>query len=462
MLVQFFPPIIVSYPPMSSPPDDEPTSTALDVLAVPRRRYLLAALLERGDTSAVGSPVTTAAMSLTALATEVATTERDRPIVTDEQCARTRTDLVHAHVPRLVDIGVLVRIDDGDVPTVALADHPLLEAEWVRTLLDDPTGEAFPAAETTLNRTLEALRRPRRRTVCAALAARRGAVPLPTLAAAVVAREGGDGMRLVDVSEEEWLPVAETLTHDHLPALSDAGLVAYDDAAGRAALVTIAPQWESDWLLEGPLADSAVPIAAVRESSGGSTADNSVSNAATGEAAVNGDHEGDHVHAEGCETITGAGPVHARGRDIAAGADAELVVTVPDGSRLERECLEQWHAAAERGVDVYVGSQSPRVRDTVRSMVPDAAVCEPQFDWLNFPLEATQHGHVVFADRERALVVTTDGADSDAESRVSALAGDGRENPLVSVLRDHLGPRLDRLAAAHDDRDVRDGTPLPM
>ncbi len=457
MLVQFFPPVIVSYPPMSSPPDAEPTSTALDVLAVPRRRYLLAALLERGDTSTVGSPATTAAMSLATLATEVAATERDCPIVTDEQCARTRTDLAHAHVPRLVDSGVLVRTDDGDAPTVALADHPLFEAEWVRTLLDDPTGEAFPAAEATLNRTLEALRSPRRRTVCAVLAARRGSVPLPTLAAAVVAREGGDGRRLVDVSEEEWQPVATTLAHDHLPALSDAGLVASDDTAGRTALVTTAPQWESDWLLEGPLADSAALVAAFRDSSDGSAVDNSVANAAPSAAAVNGDRDGDHVHAAGCETITGAGPVHARGRDIAASADAELVVTVPDGSRLERECLERWHAAAERGVDVYVGSQSPRVRDTVRSVVPDAAVCEPQFDWLNFPLEAAQHGHVVFADRERALVVTT-----DAESRVSALAGDGRENPLVAILRAHLGPRLDRLAAAHDDRDVRDGTPLPM
>ncbi|WP_226481154.1 DUF7344 domain-containing protein [Natrinema amylolyticum] len=447
---------------MSSPSDTELTTTALDVLAEPRRRYLLAALLDREDTSTVDPPSTAASMSLAALATEVATSEHGCPIVTDDQCEQTHIALVHAHVPRLVDIGVLTRIDDGDAATVALADHPLLEAEWVRTLLDDPTGEAFAADEATLNRTLDVLHNPRRRAVCMALAMRRGTVSVSDLAAAVVAREGDDGTRLIDVTEDECASVITELAHDHLPALSDAGLVEYDDAATRAAIATDAPQWESDWVLEGPLADVAELVREFRGPSVTSSATDVVSNATGDETPENGGHGGDHVLMDTCETIEGAETVFARGHEIADGADEELVVTVPDGDRIGRKCLERWRAAAERGVDVYVGSRSPRVRDTVRSAVPGATVCEPQFDWLNFPIEETDHGHIVFADRERALLVTTEESESGGERRIGALAGDSRGNALVSILCDHLGPRLDRLTTVREERDVQDGTPLPM
>ncbi|WP_222919983.1 helix-turn-helix domain-containing protein [Natrinema sp. SYSU A 869] len=447
---------------MSSPPDSETVTTALDVLAEPRRRYLLATLLEYEDTSTSDPQLRAGPMPIATLATEVATSEHDCPIVTDDQCEQTHITLVHAHVPRLVDIGVLARIDNGDATTVALADHPILETEWVRTLLDDPTGDAFTADEATLNRTLEVLRSPRRRAVCAALATRRGTISVSDLAAAVVAREEGDGTRLIDVTKDEWTAVATALAHEHLPALSDAGLVEYDETGKQAAIATDAPQWESDWLLEGPLADVADLVEEFREPSVTSPADAVASNAAASETPDNGGHGSEHVPMDTCETIKGTENVFTRGHEIADGADEELVVTIPDGSRIGRKCLERWRTAAERGVDVYVGSRSPRVRDTVRSAVPDATVCEPQFDWLNFPIEEAHHGHVVFADRERALLVTSEESESDEELRVGALAGDGQGNALVSILCDHLGPRLDRLTTARDERDVQDGTPHPM
>ncbi|QLK25020.1 hypothetical protein HYG81_13005 [Natrinema zhouii] len=246
---------------MRTPPSAELT-TALDVLAAPQRRYLLATLLERADTSSTDRPSTSERLSVETLATEVATIEHGCPIVTDEQCERVHIELVHVHVPRLADAELLSRHDDGDATTVALTDHPVLESAWVRSLLDDPTGETLPVDEGTFDRTLEALRSPRRRTVCAALARRRGTVSVTDLAAAVVAREGGDETRLVDVTESACTDVATSLVHEHLPILSNAGLVECDDEAEEVVLATDAPQWRIDWMTEGPLADVAAFVEA--------------------------------------------------------------------------------------------------------------------------------------------------------------------------------------------------------
>ncbi|WP_254763105.1 DUF7344 domain-containing protein [Natrinema marinum] len=233
---------------MSSPPAPE-TTIAADVLSEPQGRYLLAALLEQGATVPDQSSIET-------LATEVAATEHGSPIVSDDQCEQTQISLHHHHVPRLVGLGVLNRTTRGDVTLIGLADHSILETDWVRTVLEDPTGDAFPADEDTLDRTLQALREPRRRAVCAVLATRRGAVSVSELAATLTAREKGDEPTAADVSPVEQTHVAASLTHKHLPTLAAAGLVDYDPEASRAALAADAPQWEADWLLEGPLADA--------------------------------------------------------------------------------------------------------------------------------------------------------------------------------------------------------------
>ena len=232
---------------MSSPPSTELT-TALDVLVEPRRRYLLSRLLEHEHASP------SERLSVEALATAVATMEHDSSAVTDEQIDRVHLTLVHAHVPRLVDAGLVIQHADGDATTLSLPDHTILEAEWVRSLLADPTGEAGPIDEATLNRTLEALRSPRRRAVCAVLTRWRGAVSVDDLAAMVVAQEGGDGMGLVDVTESTCTAVTTSLVHAHLPLLSAVGLVEYDAATRQVARATDAPQWQAEWVADGPLA----------------------------------------------------------------------------------------------------------------------------------------------------------------------------------------------------------------
>ncbi|AEH38572.1 DUF7344 domain-containing protein [Halopiger xanaduensis] len=489
---------------MSSPPVDEPTpAVAFDALATVRRRCLLAVLLERRDRSAAaGSSAATetetdtgsapSSLSLATLATEIASLEAGQPIVSDDHCTHVHVSLVHVHLPKLADAGLVERdvatdgAGNGDETTVSLASHPLLEGDWIRTLLESPV-DGGTGDDDLLDRTCEALRSARCRTVCRVLARHRGAVPVDDLAALVAAREGDgdDDRRLVDVTESEVRDVGTDLAHNRLPALADAGLVTYDRDEAVAALATDAPQWRTDWLAASPLA----PVADRLETASASPSSehagsrrpedaSSVPDGVRGEFDVgtgresDGDDERDGSSADrtpSCWAIDGAENIVARGHDIAAGAEDELFVTVPDDGILQRQCLERWRAAAERGVDVYVGSRSSQVRDTVRAAVPDATVCEPRLDWLNFPVDRVHHGRVVFADRERVMLVTiedggADGSETDDTPRVTAVTGEGPENALAALVREHLGPRLDRLESTREGRESEetDGTPSPL
>lgn len=90
-----------------------------EALGHSRRRYLCYTLLE--DTE----------WSLTDLATKIAAWENDVPehVVTDDQREEMYVTLYHAHVPKLVDIGVITF--DEATETITTADH----AEQVLTAL---------------------------------------------------------------------------------------------------------------------------------------------------------------------------------------------------------------------------------------------------------------------------------------------------------------------------------------
>ena len=424
---------------MNSDLATERTTTAFDVLADSSRRRVLSTLLEQEEP-----------LSLETLATDVAVREHGSPVVTEAQSRTVHIELVHNHVPRLLGCGVLRKVGDDGTRRIALADHPLLEAEWVTRLLGTSTdGPEYD--EGTLNQTLEAFQPARRRIACAVLSKHDESLPVADLAAMLVARE--DDTRLVDVSETDWRPVETTLAHTHLPALADAGLVEYDASSETVALATDASQWRADWLTASPLGE----ITARLEPSRKQFADGSTD--AEFDPASSFDFSG----SDACWTIEGRENVVARGHDIADSADDELFVTVPDAGMIQNRCLERWRAAAERGVDIYVGSRSQEVRDAVRSVVPQATICEPRFDWLNYPLDGVHHGRVVFADRERVLLVTVDNSGATDNPHVTGITGEGSENALAKLVREHFGPRLDRLESRCAAGDWSEGTtPFPL
>ncbi|WP_137289756.1 DUF7344 domain-containing protein [Natronorubrum halophilum] len=426
---------------MSSHLTTERTTTAFDVLAAPHRRYLLSILYERRHSSDSTPSPQSRAIAIETLATEIAVREHGSPIVTEDQSRDIQIRLLHHHVPRLLDVGLVTEHTGGDARALALADHPILESEGVTTLLENPTGEAV-STETELNRTLEALQPARCRLACDILSRRDGDLAVTDLAVMIAARE--NDCRLVDVTETEWKPITTTLVHNHVPALADAGLVEYDRSTESVAITADAPQWQADWLAASPLGALATDLETPQK------------RARTGAAGLGSDAatETDPTGAGVCWTIEGSENVVARGHEIADTADEELFVTLPDAGLIQQRCLERWRAAADRGVDVYIGSRSPRVRDTVRSAVPDATICELRSDWLNFPVERIHHGRVVFADRETVMLVTVD--DADGDPRATAITGDGAGNTLVKLVRELVGPRIDRLESASNDGDSPD------
>ena len=409
----------------------ERTTTAFDILADPRRRYLLSLLYER--TAADRTQPTP--HSIETLATDVAACEHGCPIVTNEQCRETHIELVHHHVPRLSDIGVVTDETHGDTRTVALANHPILDLEWMTYFLEDPNGGSA-VDEALLDRTLEALQPARCRLSCAILARQHTALAVDDLAALITTHE--NDTRLVDLETSDWKPISTALRHNYLPSLAAADLVDYDRSSETVALEPDAPQWRADWLAASPLRTVVMaletrPAQAGPDSSGDTAGGRNSARTSSG------------------WTIEGTARVIARSHEIVDSAEEELFVTVPDETILQQRCLERWRAAGNRGVDVYVGSRSPRVRDTVRSAVPEATVCEPQFDWLNFPVEEHHHGRVVFADRERVLLVTVD--DEETNPQATAITGNSSEDALVRLVREHVGPRLDRLQSRRADGD---------
>ncbi|ELY43720.1 DUF7344 domain-containing protein [Natronorubrum sulfidifaciens] len=424
---------------MSSSLTAERTTTAFDVLADPRRRYLLSILFERMEPAGSQSEP----LSVETLATEVAVRDHGCPIVTDEQCHAAHIELVHHHVPRLLDVGLVTERDDGDTRRIALAEHPILETEWVSDVLADPSGGAA-IDDASLDRLLDALQPARCRLSCAILARQRGELAVADLAAMITAHE--EECRLVDLEESDWRPVATALRHNYLPSLAAADLVEYDHSSETVSLNAEAATWRADWLTASPLREVVVGLEAMQKQAG-SDGDERETNAEQGGTGT-------------YWTIDGGARVIERGHEIADSADEELFVTAPDEEMTRQCCLERWQAATERGVDVYIGSRSPRVRDTVRSAVPEATVCKPQFDWLNFPVDDIHHGRIVFADRERVMLVTAD----DADDCASAITGDGPANALVKLVREHIGPRLDQLQArcADASREHEQATPLPL
>lgn len=66
-------------------------------------------------------------------------------------------------------------------------------------------------------------------------------------------------------------------------------------------------------------------------------------------------------------------------------------------------------------------------------------------DWLNLPPEYEKVGRLVFADREAIMLATLGEEPGEGGHSEAAITGAGENNPLVILLRELLGSRLDHL-----------------
>lgn len=224
------------------------------------------------------------------------------------------------------------------------------------------------------------------------------------------------GTTVIDEAEyEDEVDRAKlALHHNHLPKLDEAGLVEYDREGNVVADGTDSPP--VDWRGAGEIAELVTELRS--------------------------DAEPD---ADEIGVLEGREAVIQYGRRLADEAEEELFCMYVDTDLLEDECVRRARDAIGRGVELCVGSGNSAVRELTREALPEATVWEPQLDWLNSPAYP-RIGRLVLADRRKVMLAVVDGPTGEgAHPEETAVVGEGEDNPLVVLVRELLGSRLDHL-----------------
>lgn len=214
--------------------------------------------------------------------------------------------------------------------------------------------------------------------------------------------------------ESEFQQTRLSLHHQHLPKLAEAGLIEYDRDGKVVARRTVGAA-TADWLGVERIDEVLKRLRGHRPS----------------------DDEVGVI--EGRETLI------EYGCSLADTADRELFCIYVTDDLLDESCITSEKAALDRGVDMYVGSPDPAVREHCRTHLPDATVWEPQYDWMTSAASYPKVGRLVFADRANLMLGLVEESEDDGTAPETAMIGEGEDNPLVVVARELLGPRLDHL-----------------
>lgn len=354
-----------------------------DSLASGDRRDLLARLHDSAP----------AALPREELAVTLATEDELSGGVTDEERRRALTALHHVHLPKLEDSGLVTR--DVDHDAVALAGHPAFEDEAVLEAVDDAS-----AGEESLDALFRALADDRRRTALDVLSHQYQPIRTETLARDVASREAGSTHREVSTADVER--VLRTLRHVHLPHLGEAGMVDYDADEGTVS-------YEGHPALRVPWMHSTL----------GTDFRAGLTDTPT---------DADVWNLEGRERIVSCG------QSLCEEADEELFLMFTTTGLLEAGCFSRIRQAADRGVDVYLGTADPTVREFVREHAPEVTLWEPRTNWLDLPVEEDNVGRLVFADREAVMIGTLEEKSEDGVHEERAIFGEGSDNTLVVLL----------------------------
>ncbi|WP_227380351.1 DUF7344 domain-containing protein [Haladaptatus halobius] len=207
-----------------------------------------------------------------------------------------------------------------------------------------------------------------------------------------------------------------TLYHNSLPKLADFGFIDYDQEANVVTSRNDA-MLDIDWHEEDMFAELIARFETDRQSD-----ENSIG------------------------TLEGRQAALEYGRQLADEAEEELFCMFVSTDLLEEKCLCHAEDAIDRGVEIYVGSQNSTVRDLIRSHLPEVTLWEPQRGWLNTPSRYPKVGRLVLVDRQKVMLAILDEPNSDGKHpKETVMVGKGEDNPLVVLVRELLGPRLDHL-----------------
>lgn len=283
---------------------------------------------------------------------------------------------------------------------------------------EEDSGADSGAISASTDRIFEILSDAERRHALRCLETCQNPVALADLADTVACRKYDEP--LSEISPEDVKRVYMQLYYSHVPKLEEAGLVEYDRAANVVSYERY-PAVDAE-ILELEMIDELLSYF-----SPGSVTDDAIG------------------------VIEGRDAVIEYGHHLTDAADDELFLMYESDELLRSACLDHVDAALERGVDVALGSKNSEVLERTRDRLPGVTVWEPQLDWWNEPGTYPTVGRLVFADRERIMLAILKASDLDGTTTEMAIVGEGPENPLVVLVRQLLGPRLDHLDYQSED-----------
>ncbi|QLG47692.1 DUF7344 domain-containing protein [Natrinema halophilum] len=332
--------------------------------------------------------------------------------VSDVDHKRALASLHHRLLPQLTDVGLLEETNDG---SIEVTDHWAFDGRGFEDLLPI-SDEDDPDVRDTI---FEALADKRRRTILSVLSNQYHPVATETLARDVAAREADSTER--EISERRVEDVFTSLVHVHLPLLNEATLISYDSVDDRVSYEGH-PAVRAEWLRSA--------YRSTGSDSGVATSDTDLAN---------------------IRTLEDRKSIITTGQSLCEVAEDELFLLFAKSELLEEGCYRRIEDAVDRGVDVYLGSRDPRIRDLVRERIPEVVLWEPQFDLLTLAPEGESVVRLVFADREAVMIGTLQRSAQDDRTAEAAILGDGPHNGLVVMMRQMLASRLERIDAQSDD-----------
>jgi len=137
-------------------------------------------------------------------------------------------------------------------------------------------------------------------------------------------------------------------------------------------------------------------------------------------------------------SLSGESGITSRARKLIDGASEEVVLVVGHESVFTDDLARTLASAAERGVDVVVGTVSADLRGAVSSALPDIEVFVSELDWLRhseLPGDDTEISRLLLVDREAILVSTFVGGEGDERRDEHAVFGRGFDNGFVAIVR---------------------------
>ena len=366
---------------MDRTPDRVPPALVDDVfscLAHPARRFVLSCVAADRSRSICRDDLETAFVGWHSMK------PREDASAADQRQANAA--LRHLHLPALVEAGFVREVDN----LIVVDGHP--------ALLDPGIKAAMSAVgDAEMQPVFQALADAERRAVLDVLSHQYRPIHVEELARELAAR-----------SSESTGPAAHErihrrLHHVQLPLLADAGLISRDDNRDLVGY-TGSPALRIPWIHSfiGPefrteMADSTEEVA----------------------------------------TIEGREQVVSCGQSMLDEATDEVFMLITATGLLEAGCFAEITEAVERGVDVYLGTADPAVREYVEAKLPEIIIWEPHQNWVEIPLVEDTVGRLVVVDGKMVMIGSLRTADGEDRYEERAIIAEGEDNLLVTLLR-HL------------------------